>query len=806
MTTLMQDLRYGLRMLAKAPVVSAVAALSLALGIAANASIFAILNGFLFEPLPYQDQDGLVLLREGRPGETIENFSGTSMGNSRDLEAGSRTLESTAIYTVEAANLTGVDVPEQLNLVPASPNLFDVLGVQPMLGRGFRAEEGTEGLGNVLVLEYDFWQRHFLGDRDVLGRSLMLNGTAYTVVGVMPEAFDMIPANVHAFRPTDFAVERDDHAARNYIAMGRVAPGMTVAQVQAELDGLWPALAAEYPEANRGFHAVAVAARDFFPGPTDKKLVMILTAVTLFGLLIACANVANLLLSRAEERQKEVAVRTALGAARHRILRQLLTESVTLGVVAGAIGIVLAVGVVRWIQGAMPPEMPKAMVPQLDPSVLVATLAVSILAGMVFGLVPALHSARTDLREALGEGSRGGTAGRARKRMRNAFVVGEFAVALALLTGAAFLTQIFNQLTDADPGFRQEGLLTFSVTAQEDRFPGDEDLRRYEDDLLAALAEVPGVESVAAMSSLPRGRGNPPRAYSVEGRTLAEDAERPSAGFQTVNPGYFATLEVPVLQGRGIETTDREGSQPVVVVSQAFVRREFPGEDPRGRTVVVGEEPTPRVIVGVVADVIQNRIQAPGDGGEAMYVPLAQSPLRAVSFALRVPGDPTSVAGDVRQAVWSVNPDQPVAQLRTLDDFVAESLAGPRALSLFLGAMGVIALLLAAMGIYGVMAHGVAQQQREIGIRMALGAGRGSVVGMITRGGLVLAGAGMLLGLPLSYLMYRGVVSALNLFDTDVGMSYAAGVTLALGAVAVLATYLPARRASGVHPGAALRD
>ena len=213
MTTLMQDLRYGLRMLAKAPVVSAVAALSLALGIAANASIFAILNGFLFEPLPYQDQDGLVLLREGRPGETIENFSGTSMGNSRDLEAGSRTLESTAIYTVEAANLTGVDVPEQLNLVPASPNLFDVLGVQPMLGRGFRAEEGTEGLGNVLVLEYDFWQRHFLGDRDVLGRSLMLNGTAYTVVGVMPEAFDMIPANVHAFRPTDFAAERDDHAA-----------------------------------------------------------------------------------------------------------------------------------------------------------------------------------------------------------------------------------------------------------------------------------------------------------------------------------------------------------------------------------------------------------------------------------------------------------------------------------------------------------------------------------------------------------------------------------------------------------------
>jgi len=580
MSTLLQDFRYGLRMLAKAPVVSGIAVLSLALGIAANASVFAILNGFVFEPLPYHDQDGLVLVREGRVGETIDNFSGSSMGNFRDLEAASRTLESAAIYTIAAVNLTGVEVPEQLQMVPTSPNLFEVLGVQPVLGRGFRPEEGTEGLGNVLVLEYDFWQRRFLGDREVLGRTLTVDGTTYTVVGVMPEAFDMIPANVHAFRPTDFAAERDNHADRSYISFARLAPGATVAQVQSELGGLWTPMEALYPDANRGRTVMAIAARDFFPGPTDKKLVMIFTVVALFGLLIACANVANLLLSRAEERQKEVAVRTALGAGRHRIVRQLLTESVTLGLVAGGIGVVLAVGVVGWLQGAMPAEMPKAMVPRLDPGVLFATVMVSILAGVVFGLVPALHSTRSDLREALGEGSRGGTASRSRKRLRNAFVVGEFAVALALLTGAAFLTQIFNELTSSDPGFRQEGLLTFSITAQEDRFPEDADLRRYEDEVLASLAQVAGIESVAAMASLPRGRGNPARPYTVEGRTLAEDAERPTAGFQTVNPGYFATLEVPVVQGRAIETMDREDSQPVVVVSQAFVRREFPGEDP----------------------------------------------------------------------------------------------------------------------------------------------------------------------------------------------------------------------------------
>jgi len=461
---------------------------------------------------------------------------------------------------------------------------------------------------------------------------------------------------------------------------------------------------------------------------------------------------------------------------------------------------------VRWIQGAMPPEMPKAMIPRLDPEVLAATILVSVLAGVAFGLVPAFHAARADLRESLGEGGRGGTASRARRRLRNAFVIGEFAVALALLTGAGLLTDIFNQLTTTDPGFRQDGLLTFEIMAADDRYPDADALRGYEDDLLERLEQVPGVESVAAMSSLPRGRGNPSRLYTVEGRPVGENEERPSAGFQSVSPGYFGTMGIPVQQGRGVERTDREGSQPVVVVSQGFVRREFPNQDPLGRTIVIGNEETPRAIVGVVGDVLQERIPMAGQQGEAIYVPLAQSPLRAPSFALRVQGDPTSVAADVRQAVWGVNPDQPVAQLRTLDDFVAESLAGPRTISLFLTAMGVIALLLAAMGIYGVMAHAVAQQRREIGIRMALGAGRGRVVGMVTKSGLSLAGIGMLLGLPLSWLMYRAIVSALNLFDAPLGPRFAVWVTLALAGVAVVSTWLPARRASGVHPAAALRD
>jgi putative ABC transport system permease protein len=588
------------------------------------------------------------------------------------------------------------------------------------------------------------------------------------------------------------------------VALGRLTAGATPERAREELLGVSTRLAAEHPDANRGFEASVQPIRDFFPGPTDQKLVMILTAVTLFGLLIACANVANLLLGRAEARQKEVAVRTALGAGRHRILRQLLTESVALAVAAGGVGVLLAVSVVRWLEGMMPAELPRAMIPELDPEVLVATLAVSVLAGIAFGLAPALHAARPDLRGALGDGSRGGTAGRSRKRLRNGFVVGEFAVALALLTGAAFLMQAFAELTRTDPGFRQDGLLTLSLGVSEDRYAEDADVVVYQDALLASLAAVPGVEGVAAMSTLPRGRSHPTASYTIEGREPPDAAEPPTAALQAVNADYFRTLEIDLLRGRGIEPSDRPETLPVAVVSQAFVDRELPAEDPLGRIVTVaGRE---RTIVGVVEDIIQERIPVAGESGEAIYLPLAQHPRRSLSFALRAAGDPGALAGDVRRAVWAVNPDQPVAQVRTLDDHVAESLTGPRALSWFVSAMGVIALLLAALGIYGVMSHAVQQQRKEIGIRMALGAGRGSVVGMVTRSGLGLAGVGMLLGLPLAWLMYRAVVSALGVFGSRPDPGWAVAVTVALGLVALVSTWLPARRASGVQPVVALGE
>jgi putative ABC transport system permease protein len=804
MATLMQDLRYGVRMLLKTPVVSAVAALSLALGIAGNASTFSILNSFLFHPLPYSDQDGLIVLREGRQGTPIEAYSGVSMANFRDYEAASPSIASATSYTVTEMNLTGVDVPEQLGAVMATPNFFDVLGVAPALGRTFRPEEGAEGLGNVVVLGHDLWVRRYEADPGALGKTLTLDGSTYTIIGVTPEGFDPIPADVDLFRPTDFAAQRDDRAARGYISLGRLAPGATAEQVGLELAGVFGRIAEEHPDNNRGWSLRVMPLREFFPGPTDRKLLFILSAVTLFGLMIACANVANLLLGRAEERQKEVALRTALGAGRVRILRQLLTESVTLGLVAGAIGVGLSVFVVDWLKGAMPPMIPRAMMPELDLTVLAVTALVSVLAGVAFGLLPALHAARAELREALNEGSRGGTAGRTRRRLRNAFVVGEFAVALALLSGSSYLMTAFRAVVDGDPGYRQEGLLTFSLAISEGRYSTDDEVVRHQDDVVEALAGVPGVTGVALMSSLPRSMSNPGTRYEVEGRDRPEGTEPPRAGLQAINPSYLGTMEIPLVAGRSFDGTDRAESQRVALVNQAFVRREFATQDPLGGSLTF-RGMTWR-IVGVVGDALQDRIALAGDGGETVYVPAAQLPQRSPAFAVRTAGEPTELAGDVRAAVWDVDPDQPVAALRTLDAHVAESLAGPRAISLFVGVMGTIALLLAAMGIYGVMAHAVLQQRREIGIRMALGAGRGKVVGMVTRSGLALSGLGMLLGVPIAFLMYRAVASALNLFEGGVGPLAASGVTAALAAVALAATYLPALRASGIQPVEALRD
>ncbi|MGD2045731.1 MAG: ABC transporter permease [Gemmatimonadota bacterium] len=804
MGTLFQDVKFGLRVMGRTPVVTLVAVVSLALGIAANASMFSLLSSFILEPFPYRDQDHLAMLRTKPIGEGIDMAGMVSVPNFRDFVAAGDGIEEAALYTVRPANLTGLDTPEQLGLVVATPSLFDVLGVQPELGRGFRGEEGVEGAGNVLVLGHDYWQRRFLGDPDVLGRVVTLDGTPHTIVGVMPEDFELIPANVQAYRPSDFADQMEDRASQAYFPFLRLTDGATVDRLQLQLDGLYERLVAEYPDALTGTEIVVQPAREFFPGPTDRSLYAILTVVTIFGLLIACANIANLLLSRADERQQEVAVRTAMGAGHGRVLRQLLTESVVMGVIGGVLGLVFAIWVVRWMRSIMPPEIPRFALPELNPGVVAVTIALSMVAGVIFGIAPALQSVTGNLRESLGGGARGGTAGRRRKRLRNAFVVGEVAVALALLSGAGFLIQAFDQLSNGEEGFRRDGLLTFDLTVLGDRYTGDPEVIAYERELVRVLDEMPSVEGVAVMSSLPRGTSSSRTSYTVAGRPEPEPSERPTAGLQVVNPRYFETMEVELREGRLIGDADRGDSPRVAVISEALAAREFPDSDPIGEHLTV--ENASWEIVGVVEDIYQERMQLAGDAGELIYVPMEQRVLRSPSFALRTNGDPTALAADVRTAVWSVEADQPIATPRTLEAFIAESLAGPRAVSAFLLVLGAIALVLAAMGIYGVMAQSVAQQQREIGIRMALGADPGRVVGMVTRSGLSLVGIGILVGLPIALFMLRTTVSSLNLFNVDIRYGYPILLSAALVIVAILSTILPAQRASAVPPVAALKD
>ena len=807
MRTLLQDLKFGARMMGRTPVVTVVAVLSLALAVAANAAMFALLNGFLLEPFPYDRQDELVLYRTLRQdqGQNMDMAGGVAVPNFRDYVESSPSVVGWTIYDSEVANLTGLDTPEQLSVVRASPSLFDVLGVQPALGRGFRVEEGVEGAGRVLVLHHDFWQRRFLADPEVLGRSVTLDGTAYTIVGVMPEDFDLLPANVQAFRPTDFASAMESRGDRDFTALARLRPGGTAAQAQLEIEGVHARLTGEHPEALRSIDVVVQPLREFFPGPTDRQLITLLTAVTLFGLLIACANVANLLLGRAEERQREVALRTAIGAGRGRILRQLLTESVLMGGLAGGIGLVLSVWIVGWLRSAMPPMLPDAVMPELDPVVVLVTLVVSMAAGIVFGIAPALHAVAGNLREALGNGARGGTAGRRRRRLRSAFVIGEVAVALGLLAGSGFLMEAFDSITNDDPGFEAEGLLAFQLSVLEDRYADDASVVAYEQELLRSVEELPGVESVAAMSSLPRSDfGNPTVRYTIDGRPPQETAEESVAGFQSVSAGYFQTLGIELRRGRLLEDSDRADAPPVAVVSEAFAAREFPGDEALGRRVTLRD--VSREIVGVVEDIVQERIRLAGTAGEQIYVPLDQAPLRSPAFVVRAGADPATLAADVRQAIWAVESDQPISSLQPLQAYIDASLAGPRAIAIFLTAMGILALGLAAMGVYGVMAHSVVQQQRDIGIRMALGARRGEVVAALARSGLRLVAVGVALGLPIAFLMLRGTAASLSLFSTEVGFGYPIALGGTLIVVAVLATVLPAGRASGLTPVVALRE
>ncbi len=802
MQTLIQDLRYGVRMLLKTPVVSVVAALSLALGIAGATAMFALASSFFFEPLSFGDQESLILMAERRQGETIEDADGVSAPNFRDLSAAASTTSALTAYTTENVNLTGLEHPEQIRIVTGRADLFEVLRIPLSRGRAFRTEEGVQGNRGVLVLTHAFWQQQFQADPQILGRVVQLSGQAHTIIGVTAKSFEMIPADVQAFRPSDFA-EQEDRARRGLIAFGRLRDGVTPEQAGADYQATYARLVREHPEANRNRDLAVIPAREWFPGPTDTKLVLLLVVVSLFGFTIACANVANLLLGRAESRIREMAVRVAMGAGRRRVIRQLLTESVVLSLTGGALGTLFSVYVIRGLRTAMPAQMPQSLWPVLDGPSLAATVLVAVTAGLLFGLAPALHATGGGLREALTDGSRGGTASRRRKRLRSAFVMAEIAVALALLTGAAFMIKAVDVLVRNDAGFDPAGMITFQLTLPEHRYTQPADLGRFTTEAARRLEVIPGVQGVAVMASLPRSRGNPSSTFHIAGQPEVDPEDRPVTLWQSINPGYFETIGLSLASGRLLEDGDRVDTHPVVVVNREFARRHLDGTDALGSRIEIQGQA--REVVGIVSNIVQSRITQGGSDEAIVYLPFTQEARRNPAFALRTTGDASAISPAIRQAIAAIDPEQPIALLQTLEDHIADTLAGPRVLGLFVLSLGILAMILAAIGIYGVMAHDVTQATREIGIRLAIGAEGSRVVRMITGRGLALTGIGLAAGVPLAVAVHRGVLSTLGLFEISPSPDYAFAAAGMLVTVAVLACWLPARRAARVEPVRALQ-
>ncbi len=809
-----KELLQALRVIAKTPTVSIIAVASLALGIAANTTIFSLFHSFLLRPLPYEDPDQLVVVWESQR-TTSDDQQPAAPANFFDWRQQSTSFEALIAADFGSATLTDNQRPEQLSVAHVTPDLFATLGSEALRGRTFRADEGQYGAAPVVVLSESLWRGTLGADESIIGSSLILDDEAHTVAGVMPEAFDFLLGTVDLWIASDFTALRDDRSEQRLVVAGRLKPDRTLAQAQTEMSAIASRLESRFPETNEGYGIRLQRVRDVLFGATDKRLVQILMIVSVLVLLVACVNVASLLLAKSDARHKEIAIKTALGAPRGRLFRQMLTESLVLASVAGIFGTVFSIWGIHVVAGSLPDLIPSFHSPRLDPAVLTFSFLISLLAGLAFGISPALHAVRGSLLAPLLDNQRGSTSTRERKRMLGSFVVAEFALALTILIGAAVLTEIFRERLAIDPGFDSRNLLTAKLELPEHRFADDDSLRRFISRLHPALEGIGGALDATLVSNLPRTRTLPYTDLEVDGQAAGRN-QNPRTSWLAVQPGYFEAMGIDLMEGRAIATTDRADSAPVVVVNQVLVERHLAsspsvGSSPIGRQITV--EGTSRAIVGVVGNVAQERMSGLEPLAPAVYFPLDQHPTRQLYAILRSPtDDPLPLAAPLQQAIGKVDSRQPVSDLRTMDAHIELELAGPTVITRVLYGIGSLALVLAAIGIFGVMTFTVSQQTGEIGLRMALGARPVQILARVTRQGAKLAGLGLLLGIPAA----AGVVHLIgSLFEAAAsdGLETTAGIALqpifevgsVLCLVGLLACYLPARWATRIDPVTALQ-
>jgi putative ABC transport system permease protein len=808
MTGLLQDVRYALRSLAKAPGFTAVTLFTLALGIGANSAIFSVVNGVLIRPFPYLEPDRLVLIHETYGGGEQGSVSGANM---LDWQTRAHSFQSIAAWRGIGVTLLGAGEPEEMPAALVSSGFFHTLGVPMLKGRGLLPGE-DQGQGTVAIIGESLWRTRFGADPDILGRTLNLGGTPYTVVGVARTALDY-PGRTQLFLPLGFGVGRaNDRDSHSYEVVARLKPGVTLAAAQLDMNAVAGGLSTEYPQTNTGRGAVVLAFADDIVGGVRPALLLMLGAVG-FVLLIACANVANLFLARASSRTRELAVRAALGAGRRRLMQQAMAEAVVLSLLGGALGLLVATWSVDALLALNPRGIPRLSGIAVDGRVLAFTLLVSLAVGALFGLVPAIAAAHHDPAESFrGEGR--GTSGRHGTRFRSGLVVAQVALALVLLAGAALLIVSVRRLAGVDPGFQPEHASAFQFNVPSAKYDGADAQRGFVSRVIAQVGAIPGVSHVGAVYFLPLGDGNTNGDVSIEGEPPAAPGKERYAGYRIVMGDYLESMGIAVRRGRALGPTDAGGQPPVAIVNEAFVSSFFPGRDPMGKRVTFGTPDSTAVwrqIVGVVGDVHHDGLSEPAH--PELYVPATQLsadfwtifvPL-PISFVVRSSLPTTSLFPAIKAAVHEVDPEQAVSQLRPVSELVSDSVARYRFSMLLLTVFGALALIIAAVGVYGVMAYAVSQRTRELGIRLALGASRSSVQYLVLGRGLGMAAIGIGIGLAGAVALTRLLVSQLfGVSPTDPAVLAAAVGTLA--GVSAVACFIPAFRATRVDPVITLRS
>jgi putative ABC transport system permease protein len=811
MGTLLKDVRYAARVLRKSPGFTAVAVIAVALGVGANTAIFSVVNAVLLKPLPYRDPGQLVLILHNYP--KLDLKAPTSAAGYAYYRDHNQSFSDVAAFSPSSLNLTGEGEPERLSVMQVTANLFPMLGSQPEQGRTFSADENQAGKEKVAVLSDAFWRRRFAG-LPVMGKTVTLNGEPYTIVGVMPPQFQLgrefSGQSPDLWTPITFRPEQLDPNSSMTVeylnVLARLRPGVEIKQAQAEMDSMAADLRHQYmPDMDASNWGLLLSPFDEFVVGKIRTALWVLLGAVLFVLLIACANVANLMLARAAVRQKEIAVRTALGASRWRVVRQLLTESLLLSLVGGGIGLLLAMWGVDLLLKLNDNRLPRANEIGLDARVLLFTLGVSLLTGVVFGLAPAFQTSGVNLHDTLKEGGRSGRGG-VRRGVRNALVIAEVSFAVVLLVGAGLLMRSFVVLEQVNPGFQPRGLLAMQVSLPPNKYADKSARAAFDRQVLEEVRSLAGVKQAATTTTLPMSGWNQSGSFDIEGRPNAPGQDSPHGSRWMASDDYFQTMQIPLLRGRYFDAHDTGEAPGVVIIDDALARKYWPGEDPLGKRITfegTEQQPRWREVVGIVGHVKNEGLE--GESRAQYYVPYAQ---RADSpnlfLVVRTDGDPASLAPAVRGAIAGVDKDLPVFRVMTVERVVSDSLAQRRFSMTLFGIFAGLALLLAVVGLYGVMSYTVAQRTHEIGIRVALGAQGRDVLRMVVGQGMLLVGGGVLLGLGGALALTRVMSSLLYGVSATDPLTYA-GIALLLAAVALLASYVPARRAMKVDPMVALR-